>query len=482
MSTYDLDRMFGEWVESADSIAEPQTLLPSVFAVTRTAPQRRGFVGRVRLTLNGSDVSSRLRPVMTYALLILLLLALTFAFAFSAGLLKPRPPTGWRMVDTEFPERTYISEVTAMPAGGFMAIGSSDEVTSDCGEGQQVGRVWTSADGDVWTDQSSGWDRKLQQQGLFTTNEWIYLIGTDLVCYDGTGAGPDPQVHILRSRDGVGWEELPEPEDVFRWGNVPHVSEVDGELVAIGTSAEALPSGEFGQDVPTVWSSPDGKTWRRLATLPGISYVLGFAARDGVMVAIGGVIDQPRIVILTSADGGTTWDPQELPDGVPSSVSFLVAADGRFVAAGDDAAIVSADGRTWTAADASDGTLNGVTDLLAVPDGYLVVRTDRADKALRDVCQQVAPPIAVPSISSQVEFTPNPSPVMTCVPEPVGGGTSFSRDGVNWSIGPDLPTSVNTAAGNSYTVAVGEDGLIALESSHLAEIWYSPLEPFTTSD
>ena len=104
---------------------------------------------------------------------------------------------------------------------------------------------------------------------------------------------------------------------------------------------------------------------------------------------------------------------------------------------------------------------------------------DRADDATVDVCQEVVGP-AVPIPSGSVpEFTPNPSPVMTCLPVALSGGTSFSRDGITWTSGPDLPRST---AGGQYVVTVGERGLVASDSSRPAEVWYSPLEPFLTSD
>jgi hypothetical protein len=485
MTTYDLDRMVDEWMSSADAITEPATLLPSVFDVTRNATQRRGLRGRIRLAVASAGGASAwsVRPLVTYTILILLLVAMTFAVTFAAGFLRPPPHAGWRPLDTDDAATTYVSRITSMP-NAFVAIGSSQVVDADCATGEERGRVWTSTDGDRWVDRSNETFRKLQPQDLFTAGDWIYLIARDVVCYDEDGDGEQGEIHVLRSRDGVSWDVLPPSDEMFQWGNVPLVAESDDELVAIGPYQELLGSGEYADDKPTVWSSPDGVNWERRATLEGARHITGLAARDGVVVALG-LDDRSGVVILTSTDGGQTWTPQDVPDSVPGSLAFLVAGDGRFVAAGDDAAIVSEDGITWTAATADAGYLNGVNGLLAVPGGYLVTREDRADDATVDVCREVVgPPRPVPSDGSQhVEFTPNPSPLMTCVPEALGGGTSFSRDGLEWTSGPDLPRSEQTvASGGFYIVAVGQHGIVASDSSRPAELWYSPLSPFLTSD
>jgi len=482
MTTYDLDRMFGEWADSAAAIAEPRTLLPEVFAVTRTAAQRRGWLGRLQIALRGGSTSAMsLRPALTYALLILLLAVMAVALAVGAGMLKPRIPAGWRSLDTDVPSTTSVSQVSRFP-GGFMAIGTSQLLEPDCATGADRGRVWTSVNGDSWIDRSGEAFRNLQPSGAFTTNEWIYVVGTDSVCYDENGVGDDPRVRVLRSSDGASWDDLP-ADEIFQWGNVPLVADLGSELVAIGPYQEPLANGEFAEDRPTTWTSPDGVAWERRATLEDVRHITSLQAKDGTLVALGEFADEPRIVILTSTDAGRSWTTQDLPGSVPSSLAFLAADDQRFVAAGDDAAIVSTDGLTWTPANSANGALNGVTDLFAVPGGFLVLREDRADSATVDVCVEVGgPAMPMPSGSSLPEWTPNPSPEVRCSVEALGGGTSFSRDGLEWASGPDLPVTKDASSGDRFNVAVGENDLVATESSRLAEVWYSPLSTFVTSD
>jgi hypothetical protein len=481
-ATYDLNRMLGNYMDAADELAEPPTLLPAVFTATRGMQQRRGLVGRVQTMLSGASLSWTVRPVLTYAIIILLLVVMTFAVAFAAGLLRPPTiPTGWRVLDANPSEFTFVNQVSTIPAG-FIAIGMSSVLDTDCTTGEDRGRVWTSTDGDQWTDQSDEVPG-FRPESVFNGSKSTYLVGHEVVCYNENGGEPVRGM-LFRLGDGFSLEAVATPDDMFQWGNPPTLVEANDTLVAIGPYQEASPDGEFASPAYRVWAL-EVETWEHLSDLRGFQ-MEDLAASGNVVVAIGGLENEPRRVIQTSIDGGRSWTAQDLPAGVAGSIAFLAAGHGRFVAAGDDAALVSTNGLSWTPADTTNGALNGVTGLIATSGGYLVVREDREDDGTADACREVGqPPAPYPSNGSpRPEWTPNPNPVMTCTPLALDGGTSFSADGLHWTSGPDLPRPTDTSAsGGRMTVAAGDAGLVAVDSSRQQPmVWYSPLEPFLTGD
>jgi hypothetical protein len=290
----------------------------------------------------------------------------------------------------------------------------------------------------------------------------------------------------------VAWETLPISPTVFQFGNVPHIVDAGGTLVAVGIHQEPLPSGEFevGAEESVVWTSTDGATWQEVANLGQEFWVGSVAADENVIVALGGLRSQPGNVMMRSEDGGRTWTAVDLPDGLPQSLFQVVAGNGRFVAAGDEAVITSTDGQTWTEATSDSTVVDEVNGLWALPEGFMVSHVHRQDGGLVQQCYAAGLTPAQPQPSGRDELideptdapTVGPVPTDRCESIPANGGTSISADGLEWKRGPDLPMPGNGGQPNRYLVAGLGDSLVAADDTHGASIWYSPLELFLTSD
>ena len=494
MNTYDLDRMFGEWMDAADAMAEPPTLLPSVFDVTRQTPQRRGLIGRIQSAFN-AGMSWTLRPVLVYALIILLLLVMTFALALSAGLLRPAIPTGWRSLDVKEDRLgVYVNKIAHTPRG-FVALTETAMSDQECRDRTGRAQLWTSPDGNSWVAAS---DRSLSGTSLvpreiLSVGDVTYIFGSDCTSIDFSERTPSGGG--WRSNDHDAWERLPDSPDIFQHGNVPYFAALDETLFALGYfQVPVAPGGavpglqgvEFGEPEVRVWSSTNGSDWAHLATLADFQ-IYSVAARDGVLVALGSRPNQPGMIVLRSADGGLTWAEQALPQGIPQSLAYVVAGEDVFVAAGDEVAVVSDDGRSWAVSTTVPAVLDGVDGLWAIPGGYLVTVSERDDHATRPECRAIGGPAQPvmsldPAVTDPPLITMPPVPQETCLPVPASGGTALSRDGLTWVRGPDLPVpSVSGTSGPvQFQLAADDRSVVASEWGHGPSIWYSPLEPFIT--
>ena len=166
-----------------------------------------------------------------------------------------------------------------------------------------------------------------------------------------------------------------------------------GGFVAVGATGDARAA-----DGSAVWTSPDGRTWTRLADRAALrrGVMRRLTAAGGLgLVAVGNSADSTRAVAWRSADG-TDWTVA--PDA-PSLGNFGlgvemhdVAWDGtRLVAAGHrlfgtqyptGVVWVSTDGMTWDRATESAALSQGrIEGVAAVPGGFAAVGTFGAPDA-----------------------------------------------------------------------------------------------------
>jgi hypothetical protein len=364
---------------------------------------------------------------------------------------------------------------------GFLAVGSSllaEPTSAECDDGKTNGRVWSSRDGDRWLDHADDSLANVRPQSIVQSGDYHFLFGTE-ICWSGEVS---QRAGAWRSRDGVSWEEMAQSE-VFNLGNIPMIVDLDGTLIGLGIFQEPPPSGEGDWSMETrVWSSTDGATWDHVATLDGIMPG-ALAAQSGVLIALSLPADKPgQMVVLRSSDGGHVWEEQTLPDGLPQSFFSLVGAHGRFVAAGDEVALVSTDGRSWTSSTSDPALLSGATALFALPDGYMLATATRADGAQSQQCYAgdlgPAQPSGAPAPSdSAPDADPTPFPTDRCVPVAGSGGTLLSSDGLDWRVGPDLPLAASGDL-SSYQVAAFGESLVVAEMTHDGMIWVTPLDSF----
>ncbi|MEX2546900.1 MAG: hypothetical protein WD830_03830 [Chloroflexota bacterium] len=176
-----------------------------------------------------------------------------------------------------------------------------------------------------------------------------------------------------------------------------------------------------------------------------------------------------------------------------NSLTALTTSGGRYEAIGQNVALTSTDGQTWTSAttEFSSGSVN--SQLFPLPNGFLVtgVRNDGATAMECNSGGVPRPSIQVlptgePDTSPGQPETPDLGvPSETCSPVPGSGGTWVSRDGSEWKRGADLPQDARSAGGTTYVLAAGHDALVASydaiiagEASRRGMLWYEPLSDF----
>ncbi len=244
------------------------------------------------------------------------------------------------------------------------------------------GAILTSRDGIRWTLQKAG-----------TRRSAIDAVG---VAYGGgrfVAVGLEGE--ILASAHGQVWHAVAAPEaakslaSLRRGGPLDGISYCDRQFVAVGWAGAIFTSPDGSVWTPrtvtkveapldvafvgdrfvgvgkngTIEDSADGESWTVQDSKTRADLV-GIASGAGHTVAVG--IGDDSAVVVTATDGGA-WQPQTMKAICPScSILRAVAfGNGRFVACGDPATILSSpDGSVWTR-EASD-----VTDDLSGPHGH----------------------------------------------------------------------------------------------------------------
>ncbi|MEM6294869.1 MAG: hypothetical protein AAGA54_26595 [Myxococcota bacterium] len=184
-----------------------------------------------------------------------------------------------------------------------------------------------------------------------------------------TGWGADARV--LRSTDGITWEDLPDEAFISETGGRP----------SNGASGVEFVGGDFVLFAGGgLWRSPDGTTWTRSTTdnldaAGNIREVEYLPSLDRLVVVMEGW-DATGWVVQTSDDGGHTWSVGT--GATAACIGFvqhnggLAAHDGRILLAGGDGPVCVSDdgGLTWSEA----GTLGaGVADVGSSPEGFFAL-------------------------------------------------------------------------------------------------------------
>lgn len=203
---------------------------------------------------------------------------------------------------------------------GLVAVGHDDREENARG----VAAVWTSPEGRTWSrvphDKSVfGGPGELGMQAVAKGPRRLVAVG----------AGSDRAAAVWTSPDGRTWSRVPHDESVFGGTGIPRMLSVTAGgpgFVAVG---ERWP--EEGLDTSAVvWTSPDGRTWSRMA--PGGSGFDGSDDQGMKSVAKGG----PGLVAVGYNSGRATpmawtspdaqkWSPT-VPAGSQSSNSGWMAA------------------------------------------------------------------------------------------------------------------------------------------------------------
>jgi hypothetical protein len=333
------------------------------------------------------------------------------------------------------PGQAMIVDVTPLPAGGFVAVGSVPPAW--------VPAAWTSADGQNWSIHPMG------------TTEFTFPVS--VTARSGGGAvavgrsGPRPAAWT--STDGVAWHErpVPTPEGSDVPERMTSVVATDRGYVAGGSAGPEL----FDRDA-RFWTSVDGVEWQSVvddAAAFANAEVRAITTFGDGLVAVGvvGPAQQPSAAVAWTSADGSTWtrvDDPALSDGI--AVSVVPAPFGGLVAVGSDldrreaVAWTSSDGRTWARAPAEasrqhPGGYAWMTDVTAIGDSVIGIGVYQGLQR--------------------------------------GTATSWvSRDGLAWERARSAPAQQQ---GEFYAVTPGGPGAIVVGSfgapdSYVPRVWLSP--------
>jgi hypothetical protein len=334
-----------------------------------------------------------------------------------------------------YPGQALIVDVTARPAGGYVAVGY---VPPDW-----VPAAWTSPDGQTWSLHYMGTTPFTFPVSLATGPD-----GT-IVAVGRTGNKPT----AWTTADGITWQQHSVP--LLEGSDV-----AERMTTVVSTTHGYVAGGSLGPELfdrhARFWTSVDGSDWQSVPDDPGAfanAEVRAISPLGAGLVAVGlvGTVQQPvGAVAWTSADG-TSWtrvDDPSFANGLAVAVSPApfggVVAVGSDVGRRDADAWTSPDGRHWTRAPNEpsrehSGGFAWMTDVVAIGDVVIGIGDYQG----------------------------------------LQRGTAIawvSRDGIHWEQGRTAPVQEQ---GEFYAVTPGGPGVIAVGSfgqpdSFIPTIWLSP--------
>ncbi|MEY4090269.1 MAG: hypothetical protein RJB55_2540, partial [Verrucomicrobiota bacterium] len=227
---------------------------------------------------------------------------------------------GGNFAQVDFPTTQSLNAIAY--ANGRFVIATTD---LDGGTKEDIGGLWTSADGYAWTPFLTGvLDSANLNTAIFAADRWIAL---------GTGGT------IVTSTDGVNWPRTSSGITT----SINGVALGGGLIVAVASGGKII-------------TSSDGLTWaERTSGITTDLRAVTYAGGSFVAVGFGGAI-------LTSANG-TTWN--RASSGVTANLYGVARVQGAFVAGGDNGTLLSSiDGNSWSGV-SLNGTATGTLFIAA---------------------------------------------------------------------------------------------------------------------
>ncbi len=162
------------------------------------------------------------------------------------------------------------------------------------------GDVWSSADGQTWTKETSnpGWSWRIRHTSVVFDNKIWVLGGTD-----------SPKNDVWSSSDGKNWTKVTASAD---WSNRREHSSVvfKNKIWVLG--------GWSNTHKNDVWSSSDGKNWTKETNNAGWSKRYSHTSvvfNNKIWVIGGGVGNGIVKNDVWSSSNGTTWEEHKIPSG-----------------------------------------------------------------------------------------------------------------------------------------------------------------------
>lgn len=488
MSTVELERSLTAWLEDVESREAPSELLGRTFAVTRVARQRRPAFARVSVAMADVRILPRIdfSPAIAIALLVLLGLLMIGTLVVGSRLFTQH--TGWQLLDRAPVDGgyTWVSEVTA-GGPGLVALGNTVEpVQTECGR-EVRGRIWTSANGGGWADQSPAAFADVRMEKIVRAGGKVYALGTTGAACDDGGL---PSYATWSSSDGVTWAALAD-SSALAGSFISSVIDVGGTPLAIGIYQEAEPPDGSGALETRIWATTD-TGWALLATLDQV--VVGRAAASGDIVLAVGSDLEGKSKLFRSDDGGRTWSTPTLE---LDEIGAVAAAGGRFLLAGgrfDDelqTVLASDDGLSW-----SDGESLPHRIVAIWSTGGRFIAAGMSPSGEVECAEWTSGPIATAYMSLEPGETAQAIPTQ---PEPTGSfcirgrepglETWVSDDGLAWRDSAPLPERGNgppeitvPIPAASYSFAGTADAIVIANPTFGEMLWFSPFGEFVGPD
>jgi hypothetical protein len=263
----------------------------------------------------------------------------------TAGPASPVAASVWRSLDGFPPADTSLSSITAVD-DGFVLAGSTAAADVGCATQRQA-RIWASADGLEWAEQSV-------EGAIGATVDAVSDAG---IAIGRTGSpGCEGSRPVMWRAAGDGWQRLPT-------AGLDTSDEVEGLVALDGETLIA--SGHFAddEDAMGLWSvslDATGSHWERATTSPPSvrgSTLTGLASSDEVVVGFD-VTRNPHA--WYSLDHGRTWASSDYDASYGFLTTNAVHGTNAFMAAGRACCglpeqrygllLRSEDGRSWAEA------------------------------------------------------------------------------------------------------------------------------------
>jgi len=287
--------------------------------------------------------------------------------------------------------QAQMSDVTALPGGGFVAIGyappdwvpvawtspdaqawtfreigasaftfpvslaaRTDGTIVAVGRSGNAPLAWTTTDGSTWQP------HQIPVLGGSSAAERMNAVAVGAQRFvAGGSAGPellDRHARFWTSADGMAWQPVPDDATTFANAEVRSITPFQSGFVAVGVVGSVQdPTGAVA------WASGDGATWARIddPAFAGGEAVSVTPGPSGGLIAVGYQVDRKVAVTWTSADGHH-WtrapdEPSREHSGGFAWMTDVVSIGDVAIAVGDVQGLqrgtaegwVSHDGLTW---------------------------------------------------------------------------------------------------------------------------------------
>jgi hypothetical protein len=275
------------------------------------------------------------------------------------------PPNAfvWTSADGEI-----WTQVSAIVAPQVVVAASPAGLVAVAGDPSTTQTVWTSPDGVRWHD--VGTPRGLLSvDSIAGTSAGLVATGHSLT---GSGESATSTFSVAFSTDGITWT----PEEVepgIVWDYVgPQVQSGNDRFFVMGGLSNGQASAAFRLDAlhvaaaaggpgligastrdGGVWWSDDGRTWARSAGVTDYGTTLD-VGRDGMLLYTSGRAIPGGVSLKLSTDGGKTWQADDTfgPLGVAECQGACsVGPDGMIGSNGTIFVAVKSNGKAWVSSD-----------------------------------------------------------------------------------------------------------------------------------